>query len=73
MGGNTLTLTALLVQLVERWTSNPEVAGSSPVQGSYASIAQGLERLLCKLKVAGSIPVRSTLFLFIMNRDNLNF
>ena len=51
-----------VAQSVEQATLNRLVAGSNPVTGTkkyYASVAQLVERLPCKQRVAGSIPVGS--------------
>ena len=54
--------TALVAQWIAHWTSNPEVAGSSPVksvetfsnQMPNAAVAQWLVHLPCKQKVTSS-------------------
>ena len=49
---------APLAQWIAHWTSNPGVAGSSPVRGVAfrANLAQLGERQTEDLKVPGSIP-----------------
>ena len=53
-------LIASVVQLVERWSPKPNVAGSSPAWRANASVAQLVEQLICIQLVAGSIPVGSS-------------
>ena len=61
-------LWAPLTQLVECWSYEPKVAGSTPawsilflLRGS-GGVAQMVERLLCMQKAQGSIPCSSTFF-----------
>lgn len=62
---------ASVAQLVERWTENPGVAGSTPVLGTifsiplgnhrfFAAVAQLVEHLIENQGVDGSTPSRGT-------------
>ena len=46
---------ASVAQLVEQWTENPRVAGSTPAGGTnFADVAHLVERHLAKVEVASS-------------------
>ena len=60
-----LKATALVAQWIAHWTSNPEVAGSSPVQGERQEIIRdGVVGNIsaCHADARGSIPRRGEKF-----------
>ena len=56
---------ASVAQLVEQWTENPRVAGSTPAGGTnFADVAHLVERHLAKVEVASSsLVIRSILLM----------
>ena len=69
---------ASVAQLVEQWTENPRVAGSTPAGGTnFADVAHLVERHLAKVEVASSsLVIRSRKFVveiftaFLLFTDN---
>ena len=65
---------ASVAQLVEQWTENPRVAGSTPAGGTnFADVAHLVERHLAKVEVASSSLVIRSIFLvsFLYTVHNL--
>ena len=65
---------ASVAQLVEQWTENPRVAGSTPAGGTnFADVAHLVERYLAKVEVASSSLVIRSIFLvsFLYTVHNL--
>ena len=63
--------TALVAQWIAHWTSNPEVAGSNPVQGVFGTVTQHkiLDGVVgnisaCHADARGSIPRRGVNILY---------
>ena len=59
---------AQIAQLVEQWTENPRVAGSTPAGGTnFADVAHLVERHLAKVEVASSSLVIRSISLMPIN------